>query len=127
MIIKCVECKIKFEQKIEERLCTKCKPSIKKQKMDKYNSKRSLFRQTITENNKILINLTKPQLCSYSVFSDYVHHLHRHFQNPIQQWYKEFINNEQMTSGKPLKRIAKSSHWHKFTTSQEYVIMKGII
>lgn len=82
MIIKCVKCKKEFEQKGSERKCSnRCKryPSFRNTSLDYYNSP----------------------------FQNYISHARAKFQNPILQWYFEFISTEKIPHPKTLNKIAK--------------------
>lgn len=85
MIIKCVKCKKKFEQKTFERICTenKCKRSP----------------GVLGSNHKSFDYYNSP-------FHNYMSHLTEKFQNPIKQWYLEFINSEGIPHPTTLNKIA---------------------
>ena len=77
MKIKCVKCKLEFEQKNYERNCG-C---------------------NLTKNYRITTR--KPNLS----YTNYMSNLRINFKNPIKQWYMEFISTESMPYGSTLKKV----------------------
>jgi len=84
MEIRCIRCKSKFEQQINERTCG-CKV-IKKYESQKLDS--------LKWNTKHAHRL-------------YILRMARYFQNPIHQWVREYITTENFTHYETFKKQAK--------------------